>query len=541
MKKKINIPNFILIISAILLLLLICVAVFPNIPKTLFYNSITVEAGTEITPDMFVVNPTMDEVFAPDCAPFDSGIPGEYIVKVKKSIFSHECILKIVDTVPPSAKPLTLEVEYGASVTPSDLITDLEDGSSVDVSLSEPFDSHRIGIFDVEVILTDSSANETRITSKVNIIPVHSQISVEAGSMPISLDDIILFGEAAECSIPFDEIEYNHVNDYFGDVEIDERIYPITVHIVDTTAPQISIQNFKTCIGASRPAERIVTGIIDATDVTLSFDKNIDFSSIGDYDLILTAVDEGMNETVSNVRLTLEEDNEGPIFENTDDFSSCIGETISYRKHMNVFDNSGETPDVSIDASLVNNEVLGNYPVTYTAVDGAGNVTTKEITVTITERTYSDDEVNLKIDSLIEQLITDEMDETAKARAIYDFLVKNIEYTGKSEKNNFNKAVIEGLTTYRGDCFTNSAIAVAFFKRLGMDAMIVKKVPIVTMYNHWWLIVQVDGQWYHMDTCPRNWDKPEIFLWTDSHMLEYSRTHEETHNFDRSLYPEIAQ
>ena len=39
-----------------------------------------------------------------------------------------------------------------------------------------------------------------------------------------------------------------------------------------------------------------------------------------DYDLVLTAMDEGHNKTVSNVHLSLEEDNEGPVFEDTDDF-----------------------------------------------------------------------------------------------------------------------------------------------------------------------------------------------------------------------------
>lgn len=541
MKKNKRIRNLILIFSITVLLILILFSGYHFIQKSIFKESITVEAGINVTPDMFVINPDQTETFAKDCNPFYPNIPGDYIVKINKSFFSNDCLLKIIDSVPPTAKPQPLSVEYGATVNPQDLVTDIKDGSPVSVFFLEPFDSKCMGSFDVEVILKDSAANETHITSRINVIPVHSEISVEAGSLPISLEDIVLFGEVSECSIPFDIIEYNHVNDYSGEIVIDERVYPVTVHIVDTIPPQISADDLKTCIGKPRLAEDFVTEVIDATDVTLSFDQDIDFSSIGDYDLVLTAIDEGHNKTVSNVHLSLEEDNEGPVFENTDDFTSFVGEPISFRRHIKVSDNSGEEPSVSIDASKVNNEVIGEYPVIYTATDSAGNSTTKEITVSITERTYTDDDVNFRIDGLIDQIITEDMDETAKARAVYDFLVANIEYTGKSEKNNFNKAVIGGLLDYKGDCFTNSAIAVATFKRLGMDAMIIKKLPIVTMYNHWWLIVKVDGQWYHMDTCPRNWDKPEIFLWTDSHMKEYSRTHEETHNFDRSLYPEIAQ
>lgn len=540
MKKK-KIRNLILVFSILILLGLLVFLFVWEIKKSTFADSITVEAGSSVTASMFVNEADGTESFNIDCEPFYTNIPGEYKVKINKGFLSQDCKLIVQDTLPPTAEPVKIDVEYGSTVNPSELVSDIKDGSKVTVTLSEPLDTNCMGSKDVEVILKDSSNNETRVTSRVNIVPVHSQIYVEAGSLPITIEDVVLFGEVTECSLPFEEIEYNHVNDYTGEVVIDERVYPVTIHVVDTITPQVKVQDLKGCIGIKRDLKDFVTEITDATTVTLTVDREIDFSSIGEYDLVLTATDEGNNSINNSVHLTLEEDNEGPVFEDTGDFTSFLGETISYRRHMKVVDNSGIEPTVTIDATKVNNEMTGDYPVIYTAVDSAGNTTTKEVTVSITERTFTDEDVNFRIDNLIEQIITDDMDETAKARAIYDYLVASIEYTGKSEKNNFNKAVINGLLDLKGDCFTNSAIAVAAFKRLGMDAMIIKKLPIVTMYNHWWLIVNVDGQWYHMDTCPRNWDKPEIFLWTDSHMKEYSRTHEETHNFDRSLYPEIAQ
>ena len=60
------------------------------------------------------------------------------------------------------------------------------------------------------------------------------------------------------------------------------------------------------------------------------------------------------------------------------------GGTIFYRRGVTVTDNSGLTPELTIDSSRVNLAVPGVCPVTYTARDSSGNESSVTITVTVT-------------------------------------------------------------------------------------------------------------------------------------------------------------
>ena len=44
--------------------------------------------------------------------------------------------------------------------------------------------------------------------------------------------------------------------------------------------------------------------------------------------------------------------------------------------------------------------------------------------------------------------------------------------------------------------------------------------------------------WLHFDTTPRT-DNPEIYLWTDQELMEYSKEHDNAFDYDTALYPEI--
>ena len=56
--------------------------------------------------------------------------------------------------------------------------------------------------------------------------------------------------------------------------------------------------------------------------------------------------------------------------------------------------------------------------------------------------------------------------------------------------------------------------------------------------SHCWNLVYVEDGWYHLDTTPRH-DNSEFFLLTDAELKEYSVSHNNSHIFDDSLYPEI--
>lgn len=55
--------------------------------------------------------------------------------------------------------------------------------------------------------------------------------------------------------------------------------------------------------------------------------------------------------------------------------------------------------------------------------------------------------------------------------------------------------------------------------------------------THFWSLVNIGEGWYHFDCTPRK-DVSTFFYLTDAELEAYSSTHNGTHVYDKSLYPE---
>lgn len=534
-RVKFSVLNFIMISGMVILLALLYMLLCNEGVK----KSITVEAGIEVTPSIFLKDTNAVAEYSLESPAFYPDRPGDYIVQIKKGLFKYNCALKVVDTIAPIATAFSGNKPYGVPVTPYDFVSDIQDATEVQASFLEEPDMYTMGDQQVCVRLVDQAGNETRVNSFFKVVPIESDVVLEAGCEPITPDSLVHHGVYEASTLDFKTIEYNHVGEYLTYLIVDGYTYTCNISIVDTIAPQFLDNEIHTVVGIDREPDFFSYIVEDSTDLICGMSVTPDYSQVGETYLTYTVADEAGNISSRNICVYVEEDTEAPVFENAEDFKVFRDENVAYRKYVSVTDNSRSEVDLSVDSSQVDVSVVGEYPVIYTATDCKGNVSTKELTVSVVDRTYTDEDLYALIDKLLAQIITDDMDETERARAVYDWVKNNIEYTGKSDKNNFNKAAINGLLDFKGDCFTNTAICVACFKRMDMKAKVIKKDPIVTLFNHWWLIVKIDGDYYHMDTCPRTKDNPEMFLWTDYELKVYSAQHLETHNYDRSLYPHV--
>lgn len=532
---KKSVLNFIMISGMLILLVLLYVLLCSEGVK----KSITVEAGIEVTPSIFLKDANAVAEYSLESPAFYPNIPGDYIVQIKKGIFKYNCALKVVDTIPPVAKAFAGFKPYGKEVTPYDFVSDIQDATEVEVTFVEEPDMFTMGDQQARVRLVDKAGNETTVISYFKVVPIEADVILEAGCNPITPESLVKHGVYDSSSLDFETIDYNHMGEYLTYLTVDGYSYTCNINVVDTVAPKFLDGEVHTVVGIPREPEYFSYIIEDSTDLKCEMSVAPDYYTEGETFLTYTATDEAGNVSSRNICVYVEEDTEPPVIEEAESFSVYRDENVAYRKFVTVTDNSDFDVEIDVDSSQVDVSVVGEYPVIYTATDYMGNVTTKELTLSVVERTYSDEDLYALIDKLLEQIITEDMDETERARAVYDWVKNNIEYTGKSDKNNFNKAAINGLLDFKGDCFTNTAICVACFKRMDMKAKVIKKDPIVTLFNHWWLIVNVDGNYYHMDTCPRTKDNPEMFLWTDYELKKYSQSHLETHNYDRSLYPHV--
>lgn len=236
-------------------------------------------------------------------------------------------------------------------------------------------------------------------------------------------------------------------------------------------------------------------------------------------------------------------DTQAPVIEGVHDWVIYQGDALSLQDGVTVADETDPHPRLELDDSALNTQVPGVYTVLYCAYDKANNPAVAEATVTVLEKKEgyaSLEQINQMADSLLSQIVTEDMDETEQIRAIYNWARSSISYSGHSDKSDWYQGAYSAMTGRNGDCFNYFAVCKLFFERLGIDNLDVKKVRNGEEdSDHFWSMVSVDGgeSWYHFDATPRVGDGDDFCMVTDAFLDRYSESHKNSHNRDKNLYP----
>lgn len=219
-----------------------------------------------------------------------------------------------------------------------------------------------------------------------------------------------------------------------------------------------------------------------------------------------------------------------------------IGDAMSYKKDVTVTDDTDPAPELTVDSSKVDLRTAGTYTYTLTATDQAGNTSSKTVTLTVAEKPdgyVTEEQMYAEADKVIEQIITDGMTKEEQVKAIYNWMRGNIGYVNSSDKTDWVETAYQTFRNRQSDCFGYFAATKALLNRLGIENMDVVKVKLKESDpSHYWNLVTVDGtNWYHLDTTPRKGSGDDFCMVTDDFILNYSASHDNSHNFDRSLYP----
>lgn len=501
---------------------------------SLTYKVCYAEAGVEVQAQDFFKNPSTDAVFAENSPEFNIHIPGEYRVRVRSGLFSHECTLCIRDTIAPRATVDSVELDYGRICRPEDFVSDIQDATTVSVVFAEAPDFGQWGEQEIVVLLSDMGGNMTRLETSLFITPVLAELQWEVGAAAPTADDFTMAGN--EKKLLTADIDTAQPSRQTVSIEVDGIVYDSILNIVDTVPPVVEVRNLTGFTNMPISPEDFLVSVQDITAVTAAFAEEPDIATAGSREVSLVFTDEGGNETRTSTVLTLEEDTEPPVIIGARDITYVMGTSISYKKNITVSDNSGAELQLNVDNSQVNLDTEGVYPVTYSVADHAGNTASMTINVTVIAMTYDVNEVYGYADAVLASIFTDEMTQYDKLRAIYDYVKGNIGYISHSDKGDWVKAAYEGLVKKQGDCYVYASTTKVLLDRAGITNMDIEKIPAKTM--HYWNLVDIGEGWHHLDTTPRK-DHPVIFYWTEAEMMSYSAKHNNSHNYDHELYPEV--
>ena len=261
---------------------------------------------------------------------------------------------------------------------------------------------------------------------------------------------------------------------------------------------------FASCTGESVTAE---AGVTDASLISgiegSEFAEGFDISTLktlGKHTVSLTVDGKVKKYTVEIVDTT------APVIE-VGEIRINIGDGIAWKKQATVTDNSDGKIDIKVDSSAVNTSAEGTYTVTYTATDESGNTASATATVIVGTLEVTEDMLYTEIDKVIAQIITDGMSTEAKIRAIYAYVQDSINYASTPKTDDFVYAAYMALfSSGTGDCYSYFAASKAFFERLGIENIDMKRTEGAAVGDHFWNLVNIGTKnapkWYHYDANP---------------------------------------
>lgn len=382
--------------------------------------------------------------------------------------------------------------------------------------------------------------------AKLTVSPwptVVKELTVEAGSPLPTVADFIQ-GDTGDAKILSGLDESTDMNT-IGDHDITLTVSGVDrlsrLHVVDTTAPVIEMQDVKKYDFEGIDAMDFIASVNDATAVEATFTIEADEEKTGVHKVRVKVTDAGGNSTEGTANLEIVSDHEGPVISGVQDITILVGGTVSYLANVSVKDNFDPDPKLKVDNSEVNTEEPGNYHIIYTAEDAAGNVTQVTSTLHVTrpqpgQIVLTEEMIYAEADKVLAKIITPDMSQYDIAKAIYNWAHGNIAYVHMDNKTDWLKAAWDGLVNKRGDCFVYAYTSKALLDRAGITNMIIHKIPAATL--HYWNLIDIGEGWKHFDATRRR-DGSLHFYQTQEEIINYSNTHNLSHNYDKELYPDI--
>lgn len=155
-------------------------------------------------------------------------------------------------------------------------------------------------------------------------------------------------------------------------------------------------------------------------------------------------------------------------------------------------------------------------------------------------RVYNRDLYEQKVAELMGAAILPDMTDWQKALSVHDYIVLHTVYDESLRKNTGYDSLIDGSTV----CYGYSMLYMDVMNRLGIPCQIVICDDTGEGIGHAWNLVQLEGQWYHVDL---TWDDPtpdvygyvshSCFLKTD----EAFRSGDNPHDFDWHALQTVAE
>ena len=198
--------------------------------------------------------------------------------------------------------------------------------------------------------------------------------------------------------------------------------------------------------------------------------------------------------------------------------------TPDYKKGVSAYDSKDGAVNFTVDTSRVNTSKAGTYYAIYTAVDKSGNKATYRRKVVVN---HDAEDTTALVKTIAATLPSD-------PEAIRDYVRSSISY---STNWGGSDPVWYGFKNKTGNCYVHALCLQRLLSAKGYTTQLIWVKNIKNgRPSHYWLIINLNGVWRHIDATPSRMHG-RYSLMTDDQRYETLVSNGLQRDWDRSKWP----
>lgn len=412
----------------------------------------------------------------------------------KSLVFRHgrqeqTVTLTVVDTTAPVVEFKDLVAAVDSLPQPEDFVASVTDKSATTVAyVTQPQAPDAHGEVQVEIVVTDASGNAVTGQCNLRYTWMHEAVTLELGQT-LELSQVLLRPEQDSALVDpavLATINAAGVGTYTITSTSSEHPCTCTVTIQDTTPPTLELKELHMDIGDYVGLQHFIKTAKDASGpVTTRLVTKLDLKAQGTQTVVIEAEDINGNKTTLETKLHVYLDSRPPAFTGVDALTVEKNANVDFYAGVKATDGRDGTIKFTVDASKVNLAKPGTYYAVYTATDARGNKATVRRKITVN---HDQEDTNALVASIAATLNND-------WETIRNYVRYNIGYNTNWGGDD---PVWYGFTTKTGNCYVHALCLQRLLELKGYTTQLIW----VTNKSHYWLLIQLDGKWWHIDATP---------------------------------------
>lgn len=513
---------FCIVLAAVLLFCGICTALgfwYYNVPK---FQNVTVELGTKsVALSEFMTKYAIaSQVKFPGETPnIDVGKVGTQELTLSHLWKEETVTLTVADTTAPQVSFVENRREFiNYEPNAEDFIADIRDLSETKAYfVEEPTVPENYADVTVQIAVEDTYGNKTVGESTISFVWLRGEFTLELGDTLEKADilfDVEQDGEYISQE-EIDAINQSAVGTYTLKSLNPDREALCEITVQDTTGPDLKLKNVTIYVDQKTSLESFIKSAEDPSGgVKTRLVSELLFGTAGKQTVTVEAEDAFGNITKAETTLKIIKNNIAPTISGLKAMTVERNSNPDFLSGVTAKDDRDGSCTVTVNTDKVDLSTAGTYYAVYTSRDKAGNVRTAKRKITVL---HNEDDTAALVRSIAAKLSSDPVELSNYVRSTIKY---NHNWGG-------DDPVWYGLKNKKGNCYVHALVLRALFREKGISS----KLIWVTDKSHYWLLVNVGGQWKHIDPTPGT--KHPAYLMNDTQ--RYNNL--QGRDWDRSNWP----